>query len=86
MAFFGSALYLVGIATAGYMGFVGGPWYFIFVASAIIALGHLFIRAPQMLGHVQSDGPVILLKTFGFNVVWLAVITAPVYFIGTAIA
>ena len=83
MGLIGGILYLIGIGLAGVTGANGSEWYFIFISSLFIALGHLFVRAPQIYGFMQQDGFIVIPKLLVINTVWLAVITAPVYLIGT---
>ena len=52
----GGVCYLIGIILAGYAGYNGFQWYFIFISALIMAIGYSIIRAPQMHGAASRDG------------------------------
>ena len=80
----GGIFYLIGVVVAGYAGYDGLEWYFIFIASLIMTVGYFIIRAPQIHGIVSSDGAVALPKLLLIQIVVYSVITAPVFFIAAA--
>ena len=77
----GGILYLIGIALAGYAGYSGFQWYFIFLSSLIMAVGYFIIRAPQIHGIVSNNGSAAIIKLLITQVVIYSIVTAPVYFI-----
>ncbi|HEY4697552.1 MAG TPA: hypothetical protein VIH29_06060 [Gallionella sp.] len=81
----GGIFYLMGVALAGYAGYSGFQWYFIFISSLVMALGYFIIRAPQIHGLVSSDGIVVIPKLLSIQVIWFSIITAPVYFAASAL-
>jgi hypothetical protein len=52
----GGVFYLAGVILAGFAGYSGLEWLFIFISSLIMAVGYFIIRAPQITGIVSSDG------------------------------
>ncbi len=82
----GGIFYLAGIGLAGYSGYSGLDWYFIFIASLIMAIGYFIIRAPQTHGIVSSDGAIAIPKLLMLQVAILTIITAPVYFIASLLS
>lgn len=79
----GGIFYLAGIGLAGFAGYSGLEWFFIFIASAIMAIGYFIIRAPQIHGIVSSDGAIAIPKLLVLQMVMYSILTAPVYFIAT---
>ena len=82
----GGVFYLIGVVLAGYAGYKGLEWYFIFFSSLIMAIGYLIIRAPQIHGLVSQDGAVAIPKMLLIQVLMYAIITAPIYFIAKVIS
>lgn len=78
----GGILYIIGISLAGYAGYNGFQWYFIFISSVIMAMGYFIIRAPQIRRVIADDGIVAIPRFLAIYVVIYSIITAPVYFIG----
>ncbi|MEW8646573.1 MAG: hypothetical protein AB2563_10780 [Candidatus Thiodiazotropha endolucinida] len=81
----GGIFYLLGIILAGYAGYAGLDWFFIFISSLIMVLGYFINRAAQINGIVSNDGAIALPKLLIIQVVIYSVITAPVYFIAMAL-
>ncbi|MEW8685640.1 MAG: hypothetical protein AB2556_07510 [Candidatus Thiodiazotropha sp.] len=81
----GGIFYLLGVILAGYAGYVGLDWYFIFISSLIMVLGYFISRAAQINGIVSNEGAIALPKLLIIQVVIYSVITAPVYFIAMAL-
>jgi len=52
----GGIFYLIGVALAGFAGYINLQWYFIFISSLTMAIGYCIIRAPQIHGIVSNDG------------------------------
>lgn len=82
----GGIFYLIGVALAGYAGYGGLEWYFIFISSLIMAVGYFIIRAPQIHGIVSSDGAIAIPKLLILQIIVYSIITAPVYFIATLVS
>ncbi|OOZ47042.1 hypothetical protein [Solemya velum gill symbiont] len=81
----GGVFYLIGIVLAGYAGYTGLDWYFIFISSIIMAVGYFIIRASQIRGIISDDGAVAFPKLLFIQVVTYSIVTAPVYFIAAAL-
>ncbi len=79
----GGLFYIAGIGLAGFAGYSGLEWYFIFVASLIVAIGYFIIRAPQIYGIVSSDGAIAIPKLLVLQIVVYSIFTASIYFIAT---
>lgn len=79
----GGIFYLAGAVLAGYAGYVGLVWYFIFIASLLMAVGYFIVRAPQIHGIVSQDGAVAIPKLLLIQVVGMSIITAPIYFVAS---
>ena len=77
----GGMFYLAGIVLAGFAGYSGLEWYFIFISSLIMAVGYFIIRAPQISGVVASDGAIAIPKLLVMQIIMYSIITAPIYFI-----
>jgi hypothetical protein len=75
--------FLVGVGLAGFAGYSGLEWYFIFISSLIMAIGYFIVRAPQIHGIVSNDGAIAVPKLIIIQIVTYSVITIPVYFIAT---
>ena len=82
----GAIFYLAGIGLAGFAGYSGLEWFFIFIASSIMAIGYFIIRAPQIHGIVSNDGAIAIPKLLILQVIVYSVMTAPVYFIATLLS
>ena len=82
----GGIFYIAGIGLAGFAGYSGLAWYFIVIASFVMAIGWFIIRAPQIRGLISSDGAVAIPKLLAMQLVIYSLITAPVYFIATLIS
>lgn len=79
----GNIFYLIGMGLAAYAGYTGFEWYFILIASLIMAIGYLIIRAPQIYGIISSDGAFALPKILLLQVIGYSILTTPIYFIST---
>lgn len=77
----GGIFYIVGIGLAGFAGYSGLKWYFIVIASLIMAVGYFIIRAPQIHGIVSSDGAIALPKLLVMQIIMYSILTTPIYFI-----
>lgn len=77
----GKFFYLIGLVLAGYAGYSNLQWYFIFISSAIMTIGYLVIRAPQIQSLVVHDGVIATIKLLSILVIMYLIITTPVYFI-----
>lgn len=73
--------YLAGIGLAGYAGYSKLGWYFIFIASLVMAIGYFIMRAPQMDGMISEGGISTVPKLILIQVLALSMFAAPVYFI-----
>jgi hypothetical protein len=73
--------YLAGVILAGYAGYSGLEWFFIFITSFIMAVGYFIARAPQIHGFVVEDGFLAIPKLALIQIMLYAIVTAPVYFI-----
>ena len=82
----GGIFYLVGIGLAGFAGYSGLEWFFIFIASSIMAIGYFIIRAPQIHGIISNDGAIAIPKLLILQMVMYSILTAPVYFIATLLS
>ena len=79
----GAIFYLIGPCLAGYAGYSGFHWYFIFISSVIMALGYFVIRAAQIKGGVIEYGMSYIPKALFYLVLGYSIITALVYFIAS---
>lgn len=79
----GNLLYVIAIASAAYFGFSQYEWYFIFVASAVMSLGHFIIRLPQIYSLSNEKGPLVYPQMLAFNTLVMAVVTGPIFFVAS---
>ena len=79
----GSICYLIGIILAGYAGYNGFQWYFIFISALIMAIGYSIIRAPQMHGAASRDGAIAIPKLLFCLIILFSIITAAIYFVAS---
>jgi len=75
--------YLAGIVLAGFSGFAGLDWYFIFISSFLMAVGWFVLRAPQIQGIASRQGTASIPKLLVIQVVVMSFITAPIYLTAT---
>jgi len=78
--------FIAGIGLAGYAGYSGLEWYFIFISSLIMAIGWFIMRAPQMYSLVSEDGLLVIPKFLIMQVIIYALICAPIYFVAMALS
>lgn len=77
-----SAIFIViGLTIAGYAGYKDLAWYFIFTASAFMAIGYFIARAPQIKTIIAEDGAGGGIKLFLIQAVFYTIIAAPVFFL-----
>ncbi len=79
----GNLLHPIGMFLAGYAGYAGFHWYFIFISSLIMALGYSIVRAPQVLNVFRNEGIFSGLKLVIMLAIFYAIITALIYFISS---
>jgi len=75
-----SILFVLAIGLAGYSGYSGMPWHWIFISSSIMAVGYVFARFPTILSIASEDGFLAWPKLIGIQILVYSVITVPVYF------
>lgn len=81
----GAVFYIVGLVIVGYAGYSGLQWYFIFIASGIMAIGWATMRSSAASNIFNEDGGVGLVQLGLIQVLLYSIITAPVYFIASLI-
>jgi hypothetical protein len=78
----GQILYLSALVLAAYFGYSGLAWYYLFVASAVMAAGYFCIRAGQIKAMASERGISFYFKFYLGQVGMMSIITAPVFFLG----
>lgn len=79
----GAILSILGAGLAGFAGYTGLSWIFIFISSALYAIGYFIIRAPQ-IRNLTADGSVA--KLFLIQLVIYSIVTGPIYFIASLLS
>ena len=79
----GAIFYLAGAVLAGYAGYTGLSWIFIFVSSALFVVGYFIMRAPQISNLTAEGG---LAKLILIQAIMYTIITAPIYFAASALS
>ncbi len=74
-------LIVLGLVAAGYIGYTGLEWYFVFVGSLLIVIGYMIARSGQMYGIYNDDGIAGFIKMFVFQMVGWSIITFIIYFV-----
>lgn len=77
----GGIFYIIGVALAGFAGYSDLQWYFIFISSLVMAIGHLVIRSSIYYSTFTNDGVGAILKLLVLQIIGYSIITAPVYFV-----
>ncbi len=78
-----NVFYLAGAVLAGFAGYSGNGWYFIFIASLIMAIGYLTVRANMIRAIIAERGFFAVVFFLVIQTITFAALTAPVYFITT---
>ncbi|MCG7930892.1 MAG: hypothetical protein N0E44_12650 [Candidatus Thiodiazotropha lotti] len=78
----GNLFYLLGVLLAGYTGYSGFDWYYIFISSLIMTVGFFIVRSSQIQGIISNDGVFALPKLLIIQIVIYSIITTPIFFIG----
>lgn len=81
----GSFFVFLGVTLAGYAGWTGLEWYFLFAASGLMAIGYFISKAAQIAEMTAGDGVTGKIKLFFMELVFYTVISAPVFFVARAI-
>jgi hypothetical protein len=77
----GSLLIFLGWVAAGYIGYTGLEWYFVFVGSLLAVIGYMIARSGQMYGVYSDDGRAGFIKMFVFQMVGWSITTFIIYFV-----
>ncbi len=80
------ACLVASLGLAGYAGYSNLQWYFVFIASLIMAICYFIIRAPQIYGFISRDGVGVIPKLLISQIILFSIITAPVYYIATLLS
>ena len=86
MGALGALFYIAGIGIALYAGYEDLEWFLIFIASALVAIGYMIVRAPQMAGFVADEGILALPKIFIYQVIGMSILTGILYLIGIGLS
>jgi hypothetical protein len=79
--------YSAGVLLSGYAGYVGLEWYFIIIGSALMLIGYMIVRAPQMNTVAKEDGLMGMLKLIIFYLIpGFSIFTSIVYFVAVGVA
>ena len=76
-----SLLIFLGWVAAGYIGYTGLEWYFVFVGSLLIVIGYMVARRGQMYVIYNDDGIAGFFKMFAFQMAGMSIITFIIYFV-----
>ena len=77
----GGIFYLAGVILAGYFGYAGYAWYFLFIAALVMVIGYFIIRAPQIHGIVSERGATAIPSLLIIQMIPYSIVTAAVFFI-----
>ena len=82
-----SSLFIfLGWAAAGYIGYTGLEWYFVFVGSLLAVIGYMIARPGQMHLIINDDGIAGFIKMLVFQMAGWSITTFIIYFIARLVS